>query len=116
MPADITLDLDSEFSLGALYTMEQEGIPVLTEIISNGKKLSSVVSAPLDIDLTSSEVYKWPTLQVPSLYKPTWKKLCSILQLNDKESLAEEIKSYLKRREGIFYVAVVKLLRGVSII
>ena len=98
MHAVTSFDLDDKFTLGALYSLEQDGIPVLTELIDNSRMLHSLVCRmTTDQD---SKMYKWPTLHAPSPYEPTWKKLCSILQLNDKEELAEDIKRYLKKKRG----------------
>ena len=93
-----TFDLDGQFTLGALYSMERDEIPVLTELIENGRRIqSNLCSVATDQD---SRMYKWPTLHTPSPYKPTWRKLCFIFQLNDKEELAEDIKRYLKQKKG----------------
>ena len=78
--------------------MEQEGIPVLTELMSNSGKFSSMIGAT-EID-QQAVIYKWPTLHVPSYHKPTWKKLRSILKVIEKENLAEAIKRYLKKVNG----------------
>ena len=93
-----SFDIDGEFTLGALYSMEQEGIPVLTELMSNSGKLSSMIGAT-EIN-QQEELFKWPTFQVPTYDKPTWKKLRSILKFLDEENLAEAIKSYLKIKNG----------------
>ena len=94
-----TFDLDGQFTLGALYSMERDGIPVLTELIENGRRFhSNLCGMATDQD---SVMYKWPTLHTPSPYEPTWRKLCSILQLNDKEKLAAAIMNYLKQKKGI---------------
>ena len=76
--------------------MEQEGIPVLTELMSNSGKFSSMIGAT-EID-QQAVMYKWPTLHVPSYDKPTWKKLCLILQFLEKKTLAEAIKSFLENK------------------
>ena len=94
-----TFDLDGQFTLPVLYSMEQEGIPVLTELIDNKRKICSNVCRTEDYQ--DSTMYKWPTLHAPSPYEPTWKTLCSVLQINKKEALAEDIKSYLKKKKGI---------------
>lgn len=89
------LVLDGQFTLGALYSMEQQGIPVLTELIDNSSKLGSMVCSA-EIDENSNIVYKWPTLHFPSLHQPTWEKLCSILQSSGRKDLAEAVRGYLK--------------------
>ena len=94
-----TFDIDDHFTLDALYSMEQDGIPVLTELIENSRSFYSRLCGMLsDQDL---EMYKWPTLHAPSCYKPTWRKLCFVLQLNDKKKLTKAIKKYLKQKKGI---------------
>ena len=79
---------------------------MLTELIRNSRQFqSNVCTANIDQD---SKIYKWPTFHVPSHYEPTWKKLCSILQFNDKEDLAEAIKGYLKRKKGSYIHHLIK--------
>ena len=79
--------------------METEGIAVLTELLSNNQKLTAMICTRRFVE--DSILYKWPTLHEPSIYKPTWMRLISILQFHEKESLAEEIKCYLMKMEGM---------------
>lgn len=90
-----SLSLDDQFTLGALYSMEQQGISVLTELTDNSSKFSSMVCVE-EIDENSNIVYKWPTLHFPSLHQPTWEKLCSVLQSSGKKDLAKAVRGYLK--------------------
>ena len=95
-----TFDLESHFTLRAIYSMEQEGIPVLTELIDNRRKINSMICITED-DAQDSSIYKWPALHVPCVHEPTWKTLCSILQSIDKLDLVVAIKSYLDKKKGI---------------
>ena len=91
-----TLDLESHFTLRTMYSMEQEGIPVLTELIDNlNTKLCTTE------DTQGSDMYKWPAL-MPCVYKPTWKRLCLIFESHDKLHLAIAVKSYLEKKKGIY--------------
>ena len=89
-----TSDLESQFTLGSLYSMEQNGIPILSEMITSNRELSSLVCTT-EVD-EEFYVYKWPTLHFPSLHEPTWEKLCSVFQSNGREDLAKAVRSYLK--------------------
>ena len=96
MYAVIPFDLGSPVTLDVLYSMEQEKIPVLMELISNQKVRSTVCSE------NEQALYKWPTFTKASLYKPTWEKLCLILKLNDMNDLVKKIEDYL--RKGILWL------------
>ena len=85
-------DLNSEFTLGALYTMEQEGIPVLTELMNNSQIFSSMICIK-QTSRNSNKIYKWPTLSEPSHLEPTWRELCSVLHFMEREDLVELIKT-----------------------
>ena len=99
-----TLNFDGQFTLGDLYSMERNGIPVLTELIENSRRFhSNLCGMATDQD---SIMYKWPTLHTRSPYEPTWRKLCFILQLNDKKKLAKAIKRYLKQKKGSYNISM----------
>ncbi len=103
-------DLGSHIMLDVLYSMEQDKIPVLTELINNKKIRSTVCSE------NSESLYKWPTFTKPSMYEPTWEKLCLFLQLIDMNNLAKIIKRYLKKKKGILYShGVQKLMVELSV-
>ena len=94
-----TFDLESHFTLRTIYSMEQEGIPLLTELIDNRKQINSMIGATEDTQ--DSSMYKWPALHMPCIHEPTWKKLCSVLQSIDKLDLVVAIKNYLEKKKGI---------------
>ena len=95
MYAVMPFDLGNPVMLDVLYSMEQDKIPVLTELINNQKIRSTICSE------NTEALYKWPTFTKLSLYKPTWGKLCSILELVDMNDLIKMIKHYLEKKEGI---------------
>ena len=90
-------DPESCFSLEALYLMEKEKIPVLSELMHNSKIRSSICTQQVDQD----SKYKWPTVFEFSIHEPNWKTLCTILQLNRKEDLVKKINSYLTKKKGM---------------
>ena len=94
MYAVMPFDLGSHLMLDILYSMEQHKIPVLTELMSNQKIRATVCSE------NSEAIYKWPTFAKPSMYEPTWEKLCLFLQLVGMKDLAKMIKHYLKKKKG----------------
>ena len=91
----MSFDPGSPPMLDVLYSMEQDKIPVLTELIDSQKIRSTICSE------NTEALYKWPTFTEPSLYEPTWGKLCLILELANMNDLAEMIKQYLEKQKGI---------------
>ena len=88
-------DLNSHFTLDTLYSMEKEGIPVLTKLLQN-EKLYAAICAP-----GPGPIYMWPTIYTcPSIHEPTWKNLCLLLELIQDSRLAKTTKRELKRKIG----------------
>ena len=83
-------DLGSHLMLDVLYSMEQDKIPVLTELMNNQNIQSTVCSENVEA------LYKWPTFTKPSFHEPTWENLCLILSLNNRKDLVKTIIEYLK--------------------
>ena len=102
MYAVIPFELGNPVMLDVLYSMEQDKIPVLTELISNQKIRSTILSSE-----NTETIYKWPTFTKPSLHEPTWEKLCLILRLVNMNNVVKMIKHYLKKKKGMLslYVA-----------
>ena len=107
MYAVMPVDLGNPVMLDVLYSMEQDKIPVLTELISNQKIRSTILSSE-----NTETIYKWPTFTKPSLHEPTWKTLCLILELANMNDLAKMIKDYLKKMKGIYIVVVCMVHAG----
>lgn len=97
MHAAETFDLSSHLMLDVLYSMEQNKIPVLTELMNNQKVRSTIAICSENTET----LYKWPTFTKPSFHKPTWENLCLILNLNKRKDLVNMIKEYLKNKKGI---------------
>ena len=88
-------DLNSNFTLNTLYSMEKEGIPALTELLQN-EMLYATICVP-----SPESVYMWPTIYAcPSVHEPTWKNLCLLLELIHEKRLAKKIRQELKRKSG----------------
>ena len=89
------VDLGSPLKLDVLYSMEQDKIPVLTELMNNQIMRSIVCQEDAEA------LYKWPTFTKPSHFKPTWENLCLILRLMaNMTDLVKKIKHYLKEKRG----------------
>ena len=99
MYAVIPFELGNPVMLDVLYSMEQDNIPVLIELIGNQKIRSIIYSNNTE----APRVYKWPTFTRASLHEPKWEKLCLILELVNMNDLAKMIKDYLKKKKGMSY-------------
>ena len=92
----VPFDIGSPPTLDILYSMEQDKIPILTELIGNQKIQSTIIISSENTEA----LYKWPTFTKPSLHEPTWENLCLILKLVKMNDLVKMIKHYLKKMKG----------------
>jgi hypothetical protein len=88
-------DFDSPIMLDVLYSMEQDKIPILTELNTN-KLIRYIICSKHE-----EAKYKWPTFTKPSFLKPIWKKLISMLGTIEQNDLMKNVKRYLKKMKGI---------------
>ena len=95
------LELGNPVMLDVLYSMEQDKIPVLTELVSNKKIRSTIICSE-----NAETLYKWPTFTRPSLYEPTWENFCFVLNLLKMNDLVKMIEDYLKKVKGINIMVV----------
>ena len=87
-------DIESYIRLDILYSIEQEKIPVLTELMKNQNVRSVVCSE------SAEGTYKWPTFTKMSRHEPTWDKLLTILKLANLNDLVKNLQLYLKKMKG----------------
>ena len=94
----LPFDPDSWVSMRALYFIERNGIPVLTELSTKTEEFQALIQVRQP-DLPST-IIKWLASPLFSHIKPTWKNLLLVFGILNLDHLAKQVENFVMKKSS----------------
>ena len=92
----LPFDPDSWVSMRALYFIERNGIPVLTELSTKTQEFQALIQVRQP-NLPSA-IIKWLASPLFSHIKPTWKNLLLVFGILNLDHLAKQVENFVMKK------------------